>query len=149
MWIDRQDLLYSVRSARRAPLLSIIAITALSLGIGPNAGVFTMLNAMFLSSPTRKDPAGFVQVYPKYEGWFIGAGQYSSFTTEDYDAVRAHATTLEDVAAWEHSGAILQQAHMEIPVVLVTCNYFNVFGIDRPVLGRILTSRECERGTLE
>ena len=26
---------------------------------------------------------------------------YSSFTTEDYDAVRAHATTLEDAAAWD------------------------------------------------
>src|ERR1700746_1856600 len=68
MWIDRQDLLYSIRSARRAPLLSIIAIVALSLGIGLNAGVFTLLNALFLNPPTENDPASFVQVYPKYEG---------------------------------------------------------------------------------
>jgi predicted permease len=147
MWIDRQDFLYAIRSARRAPLLSMIAVVALSLGIGLNAGVFTILNAMFLDSPTRKDPASFVQVYPKYEGWFTGAAQYSSFTTEDYDAVRAHATTLEDVAAWQHSGAILEQAHIGIPAVLVTCNYFYIFGIDRPILGRILTPQECERGT--
>lgn len=32
MWIDRQDLLYTIRSARREPLLSIIAVAALSLG---------------------------------------------------------------------------------------------------------------------
>ncbi len=64
MWIDRQDLLYTIRSARRAPLLSIIAVAVLSLGIGLNAGVFTLLNALFLSSPTEKDPSHFLQVYP-------------------------------------------------------------------------------------
>ena len=149
MWIDRQDLLYTIRSARRAPLLSAIAIVALSLGIGLNAGVFTLLNAMFLKPPTQKDPHSFVQVYPRYEGWFTGAAQYSTFTTEDYDAVRAHATTLTEVAAWEPSSAILEQAHSGrgTPMLLVTCNYFHVFGADRPLLGRLLTARECERGS--
>jgi putative ABC transport system permease protein len=149
MWIDRQDLLYTIRSARRAPLLSIIAVVALSLGIGLNAGVFTLLNALFLSPPSQKDPSHFVQVYPKYEGWFTGAGQYSSFTTEDYEAVRAQAKTLEEVAAWDNKGAILEQAHdgHGIPMLLVTCNYFHVFGIDRPLMGRFLTPQECERGT--
>ena len=32
-------------------------------------------------------------------------------------------------------------------MLLVTCNYSHVFGIDRPLLGRLLTPRECERGT--
>jgi len=64
----RKDFLYAIRSARRAQLLSIIAVLALSLGIGLNAGVFTLLNALFLSPPTHKDPSSFVQVYPRYEG---------------------------------------------------------------------------------
>jgi predicted permease len=147
MWIDRQDLLYTIRSVRRAPLLSIIAVVALSLGIGLNAGVFTLLNALFLSPPTKNDPSRFVQVYPKYEGWFTEAGKYSSFTTEDYDAVRARVTTLAEIAAWDQRGAILEQAHRAIPAMLVTCNYFHVFGIDRPLLGRFLTPQDCERGT--
>src|ERR1700688_3015396 len=127
MWIDRQDFLYSIRSARRAPLLSIIAVVALSLGIGLNAGVFTLLNALFLNPPTQRDPSRFVQVYPRYEGWFTGDGQYSSFTTEDYDAVREHATTFEEAAAWNASGVILEEAHRSVPALLVTCNYFHVF----------------------
>jgi predicted permease len=147
MWIDRQDLLYAIRSSRGAPLLSISAVVALSLGIGLNAGVFTLLNALFLNPPTQKDPAAFVQIYPRYEGWFTGAAQYSSFTTEDYDAVRAKATTVEEAAAWQQNGAILEQGHRGIPVFLVTCNYFHVFGIDRPLLGRFLTPQECKRGT--
>ena len=55
-WVDRQDFLYTIRSARRAPLLSIIAVAALSLGIGLNAGVFTLLNASFLGPPTEFGP---------------------------------------------------------------------------------------------
>ena len=67
MWIDRQDLLYTIRSARREPLLSIIAVVALSLGVGLNAGVFTLLNAMFLNDADpdntpldrlRREPSG-------------------------------------------------------------------------------------------
>ena len=142
-----QDLVYSIRSARRAPLLSIIAVAALSLGIGVNAGVFTLLNALFLNPPTQRDPSRFVEVYPRYEGWFTGAGQYSSFTTEDYDAVRAHAATFEDAAAWTESQVILEEAHRSVPTLRVTCNYFHVFGNDRPLVGRFLTHGECERGT--
>ena len=120
MWIDRQDLLYTIRSARREPLLSIIAVVALSLGVGLNAGVFTLLNAMFLNAPTQINPATFVQLYPRYEGWFTGAGQISSFTTEDYDAIRTQSTALEQAAAWQQSSAILEQGHRRIAALLVT-----------------------------
>jgi predicted permease len=147
MWIDRQDFLYTIRSARRAPLLSAIAILALSLGIGLNAGVFTLLNAMFLNPPTQTDPFRFVQIYPRYEGWSIGAGQYSTFTTEDYEAIRAHATTLAEAAAWTTHGTIAEEAHRSLPTLLVTCNYFHAFGNDQPLLGRFLNPQECERGT--
>ena len=41
--IDRQDVLYAVRSARRTPLLTFVVVLALSVGIGLNAGVFTIL----------------------------------------------------------------------------------------------------------
>jgi len=147
MWIDRQDFLYTIRSVRRAPLLSIIAILALSLGIGLNAGVFTLLNAMFLNPPTQTDPFRFVQVYPRYEGWFTGAGQYSAFTTEDYEAIRAHATTLADAAAWTTHGTVAEEVHRNLPTLLVTCNYFHVFGNDQPLLGRFLNPNECDRNT--
>ncbi|MFZ1013544.1 MAG: ABC transporter permease [Terracidiphilus sp.] len=146
MWIDRQDLLYTLRSARRAPLLSSIAIVALSLAIGLNAGVFTLLNTMFLTPPTQKDPASFVQLYPRYEGWFTGAGQFSQFTTEDYEAIRTRSKAIEQAAAWRPSSAILSQDAKHIAIALVSCNYFHVFGIDRPLLGRFLAPAECGRG---
>jgi predicted permease len=145
MWVDRQDFLYSIRSFRRSPLLSIIAVLALSLGIVLNAGVFTLLNAMFLNPPTETDPSRFIEIYPRYEGWLTGAGQYSSFTTEGYEAIRDHATTLS-AAAWTVRGTMAEEVHRSLPTLLVTCNYFHVFGNDRPLLGRFLDPQECERG---
>ena len=149
MWIDRQDLLYAVRSARRAPLLSAIAIVALSLGIGLNAGVFALLNTLFLDAPTRTNPATFVQLFPRYEGWFTGAGQFSSFTTEDYEAIRTQARALEDVAASQPSSAVLGQGPGHVAIEFTSCNYLHVFGIDRPLLGRFLSPGECARGTAD
>ncbi|HEY2466795.1 MAG TPA: ADOP family duplicated permease [Terracidiphilus sp.] len=147
MWIDRQDLLYSIRSARRPPLMTFVAIAALTLGIGLNAGVFTLLNTMFLDSPVQKEPASFVELYPKYEGWFTGAAQFSAFTTEDYEALRSQSHALSEMAAWQQSSAVLENQSRRIDRLLVTCNYFHVFGVDRPVLGRFFSPAECKPGT--
>ena len=140
-----QNFRYAVRSARRAPLLSAMAILALALGIGLNTGVFTMLNAMFLRAPTLVDPAGFVQLCPRYSGWFTGADQNSAFTTEDFDAIRSRSQALEEVAAQRQYTAFLEQGNKYISMLLTTCNYFHVLGIDRPLMGRFFASGECKR----
>jgi predicted permease len=148
MLIDRQDILYAIRSARRTPLLTFVVILALSIGIGLNAGVFAILNFLFLNPPTKKDPASFVQIYPRYEGWYIGPARDSSFNAEDYDAIQAQAQSLADVAAWQTIRTTLDG--MRRPgsdSILVTCNYFRVFGIDRPLMGRFFYPDECTPGT--
>lgn len=143
MVVNRQDLLYAIRSVRRAPLLTFIVVLALSIGIGLNAGVFTILNFMFLQPSTKKSPSSFVQAYPRYEGWFTAGGQFSSFTTQDYDAIRTHVHSLSQVTAWEVIGATLDD-HKSNGALLVTCNYFEVYGMDRPVLGRFFLPDECK-----
>jgi MacB-like periplasmic core domain len=136
MMIDRQDVLYALRSARRTPLLTFVVVLALSVGIGLNAGVFTMLDSLFLEPPTTKDPAGFVQIYPQYQGWYTGAAKDSSFNAADYEALRTGARSVDDLAAWQSIGTILDDVRRPGNSILVSCNYFRVFGIDRPLIGR-------------
>lgn len=142
----QQDLVYAVRSAARAPLLSVVAIVALALGIGLNTGVFTMLNAMFLRPPTLVDAESYVQLCPRYSGWYAGMEQLSTFTTEDFDAIRGRAHSLDEVAAWREYVAPLEQGKTSADTLQVTCNYFHVLGIDRPLMGRFFAAGECERG---
>ncbi len=147
MLIDRQDFLYAIRSARRTPLLTFVVVLALSVGIGLNAGMFTILDSFFLDPPTKKDPSTFVQIYPRYQGWYIGAAKDSSFNAEDFDAIRAQAHSLTDVAAWQTIATTLDDLHRQSDSKLVTCNYFRVFGIDRPLMGRFFNPDECNPGT--
>ena len=146
MILDRQDVLYAVRSARRTPFLTFVVVLALSVGIGLNAGVFTMLDSMFLEPPTRKDPASFVQIYPRYQGWYQGRAQDSSFNAADYDAIRNGMRSIEDLAAWQSIGATLDDVRRPADATLVSCNYFRVFGIDRPLMGRLFNQDECDPG---
>ena len=148
MLIDRQNVLYAIRSVRRAPLLTFVTVLALSVGIGLNAGVFAILNFLFLNSPTRKDPASFVVIYPRYQGWYVGLARDSSFNAEDYDAIQSQARSLADIAAWQMIAATLDDVRRPGgSSILVTCNYFRVFGIDRPLMGRFFHPDECTPGT--
>ena len=62
----RAGILFSESGA--SSLLTLVAVLALSVGIGLNAGAFTILNYVFLNPPTKKDHSNFVQIYPRYQG---------------------------------------------------------------------------------
>jgi len=142
MFIDREDFLYALRSARRTPLLTATAILALSVGLGLNTGIFSLLNFLFFDPPTRQDSSSFAQIYPRYEGWFSGASQWTSLNTEDFEAIRERAHTLSDVAAWQPIETTQDDAGRKSDTLLITCNYFRVLGIT-PLLGRFFLSSEC------
>ncbi|MGC2298217.1 MAG: ABC transporter permease [Acidobacteriaceae bacterium] len=133
---DRQDVLFALRSARRTPLLTGVVVLALSVGIGLNAGVFSILNTLVFQPPTSKDPATFAQIYPQYQGWFSGAAQYSTFNAADFDAIRSRSRSLSEVAAWSSISTMLDDVHQQGESLLVTADYFRVYGIDPPLRGR-------------
>lgn len=147
MLIDRRDLLYAVRSMRRDPVMTFVVVLTLAIGIGLNAGIFTFLNFLCLQPPVKNDPSSFVQIYPRYDGWFTGADQFSSFTIKDYEAISTQAHSLAEVAAWQSTQTMLDDAHQRNSSILVTCNYFRVYGFNRPLLGRFFVPDECKLGT--
>jgi predicted permease len=59
--------------------------------------------------------------------------------------VQAHS--LADVAAWQRIGTTFDDLRQPGDSTLVTCNYFRVFGIDRPPMGRFFSADECNPGT--
>lgn len=122
-------------------------VLALSVGIGLNAGIFTILDSLFLDPSTKKDPSTFVQIDIRYQGWCIGAAKDSSFNAEDFDAIRAQARSLTDVAACQTIATTLDDLHRQSDSKLVICNYSRMFGIDRPLLDRFFNPDECNPGT--
>ncbi len=63
-----QDLRYSARSMRKHALLSAVVIATLALGVGFSAGIFTLINAIYLRARVDKDHDSFAQVYMEIVG---------------------------------------------------------------------------------
>ena len=64
-WLDRrwQDVRYSVRTLQRSPVFALVAVIVLSLGIGVNAALFSVINAVFFRPLGVRAPEQLVYVY--------------------------------------------------------------------------------------
>src|SRR4029077_6302721 len=58
----QQDLRYALRGLRRSPAFTLTALVLLTLGIGANTAVFTLINALLLRTLPVPEPDRLVQV---------------------------------------------------------------------------------------
>ena len=139
------DLRFGARLLRKHAVLSAATILTFTIGIGLNAGVFTVLDGLLFRPRVAYDPSSFVELIVDK----ADAGKRSVVplvSLEDYDAL-ARATSLRDVAAWTpvHAAVGDETRAREYIPLLVTCNFFAAYGPDRPLLGRLLRDEDCAR----
>jgi putative ABC transport system permease protein len=68
VWLESlgADLGHGARLLRRRPGLSVLAILTLSLGIGANAAIFTLLNALLLQPLPYHDPSRLMAIVDRF-----------------------------------------------------------------------------------
>jgi hypothetical protein len=71
-----QDFRYAVRMLAKKPAFTAVAILSLSLGIGANTTIFTLVKAVFLQSVPIKDPANVVAIFSTKQIKGITAHQF-------------------------------------------------------------------------
>ena len=124
----------------RNPLLSTVVVITLTVGIGINASVFTVVDGLALRPHVYRDPASFVRIFPQSRTSFnTRPASYAEFRT-----FSEQSRTVRQLAAFVRFPAIVGDADSAFSFgMMVSCNFFQVDGLDHAVAGRLLDSTDC------
>jgi predicted permease len=144
VWLEQliQDLRYGLRSLRRAPGFTIIAVLTLGLGIGANTAIFSLVNAILLRQLPFKNPEQLVAVDAKR----TDPGKHP-FTIPDFIDYRDQNQTLEQIAAFANwSAAVTGSGEAErVQGMRISANAFQLLGVEA-IVGRALIPEDDTPG---
>jgi macrolide transport system ATP-binding/permease protein len=153
-----QDVSYSLRQLRKTPGFAVTAVLTLALGIGANAAIFTLVNAVLLKDLPVADPKTLVRLGDDdnccvQEGT-NDRGDYTLFSTNTYEQLKKNAPEFEELAAIQagftfrpvtarHDGN--GELARSVMGEFVSGNYFRTFGLN-PYAGRLFTDADNVQG---
>jgi macrolide transport system ATP-binding/permease protein len=155
-----QDARFAVRQLRRTPAFTTTVLLTLALGIGANAAIFTLVNAVMLKDLPVADPKMLLHLGNNGHDCCVGhngtreEGAYSNFSTDTYAQLKKNLPEFEELAAmqagWSYRPVIARRdgAQTEARSVMgefVSGNYFRTFGL-RPEAGRLLIDADDLHG---
>ena len=153
-----QDLVYAFRQLRKTPGFTITVILTLALGIGANAAIFTLVNAVLLRNLPVVDPKTLIRVGDTDDccvnSGYNDKGDYSLFSTDTYLLMKKNLPEFQELAAMEAGFDYrpltarredAQSVARSIMGEFVSGNYFRTFGL-QPVAGRFFTDADDTKG---
>lgn len=147
-WLDTfsQDVRFAFRLIARNRWTSAAIVAALTLGIGLNVSVFSLLNGLVLRPWVRTDPPSFVRVVPRYSGQYRLRFSDGGMSQLDYALYRDAARSLESLAAYRLMRVTLGGSESgSVRGVLSSCNFFDVMRPGPALAGRYFSADECAR----
>jgi predicted permease len=140
-WLEdlARDLRYGLRVLRRSPVFAVVAILTLALGIGANAAIFRLIDALSLRSLPIARPEELVEIRADgIDGFGINIPN-GRVTYPLWEQIRTHQRALSGVFAWGNAGLVVGRgasAH-RAEGLWVSGDFFRALGL-RPARGRLL-----------
>ena len=153
-----QDVRFAFRQLRRTPGFTVTAIITLALGIGANAAIFTLVNAVLTKNLPVADPKSLL-LFADQNFCCVGSGtppggDYGLFSTDVYEQLKKNAPEFEELAAMQagfeyrpivaRRGATPETAR-SVMGEFVSGNYFRTFGL-RPAAGQLFSDADDAQG---
>jgi putative ABC transport system permease protein len=140
-----QDLRFAVRLIVKERWFSAVAILALALGIGVNATVFTLVNAVLIRGLPFKDSQNlYVAAWQPKRGngrWGMGYNELKEW--------REQTKTFSSLAGWSNAGLVISDDRGPAEQARGAYLTANAFGIlqQPPLLGRDFSAADEQTGT--
>ena len=139
-----QDLRYGARMLWKQPGFTLIAVLTLALGIGANAAMFSVINAVMLRPLPFHEPDRLAMIWE--DASFIGFPQDTP-APGNFADWKAQTQTFEDMAARSNRSFNLtgDGEPEKLQAYEVTANFFPLLGV-KPALGRNFSPEEDQPG---
>ncbi len=139
-----QDLRFGLRMLLKHKSFTTIAILTLSLGVGANTAIFSIVNAVLLRPLPFAEPERLLW----FGGW-VGADKEQGVTPADFLDYREQCQSFTQIAASVSDGIPMNLSGGGEPERIkggyVTANYLDMFGV-KPALGRAFAAEEGLEG---
>ena len=124
-----KDLAFAIRTLRRAPVLTLAAVSTIALGIGASTAIFSVTNAVLLKDLPYANPERLVVMYMDLRNRNNFAMPLSN---ENYVDIRDGSKgSFEDMAAFTTGRQVLpgpDGAPEQVRLAIVTTNFFRLLG---------------------
>lgn len=139
-----QDLRYGVRVLLKKPGLTLIALVTLTLGIGANTAIFSVVNGVLLRPLPLQNPDRLVTFWHSAPAKGITELSLNDGLVAFY---RDRSHSFENIAAYDIATVTIigQNDPEQLTGARVTFNYFDVLG-QAPLYGRTFLSQEDAPG---
>ncbi len=141
------DIRYALRTLRRNPAFTAVAVLSLSLGIGANTAIFSVMDKVMLRNLPVAHPEQLVELLHRLprEGH-----RGNSFSRRAYQDLRDHNHTLSALIAASPASLNVRGAGLDLEKVdgaYVDGSYFPILGL-KPSAGRLLVPADDRAAVL-
>ena len=142
MQVLLQDLRYGARTLLKSPLFTVVAVVTLALGIGANTAIFSVVNAVLLSSLPYHKADQLVLLFEK-----TATDDDDLLSPPEAEDFKARMQSLEDLVGFQSQSVNLTGIDRPDRVrgAFVTANFFDFFDI-KPIIGRTFAAGEDKQG---
>ena len=135
-----RDLNFALRTLRRTPGFTLVAVLTLALGIGANTAIFTLLNQVLLRLLPVKDPHSLVMLTMRGKHYGSNWGS-NAISYPMYKDFKEHNEVFSGMMARfpTYASVTLGNASERVKAELVSGSYFDVLGVTTAI-GRPFTA---------
>ena len=139
-----QDLRYALRTLRKQPIFTLVAVLTLTLGIGANTAIFSVVYQTLLRPLPYPAADRLVFIWNSYKGMNL---DQASVSIPDYVDRKTQAPAIEDAALFTMRPANLNvgSAPEQLRALAVTPSFFSTLQ-RAPFLGRAFTDDDARPG---